>query len=347
MECGHALLTFIQEGPHPSLIPQEDLPSPWSKASLEGSATEPNSAKQQLVAPCSGTSIDEQQSVVVACLDGAEAQSTHPYHFPQALQTGPMALTGAVQHPALAESVHQQTDQQSLREHTLNGPFFPTQGNAEPNLTSSAAQLGKLPQHASDAVQGNSNTTQLFPTSSTVQPVPQDSHSAVNNPAAMVQPFQVYTVQQSPANSFNFASGQSQTPATHPVPMQVHAGQPTGPGRAVSGRPQVPPTMQFQIGTAASNSSVQPTTFPHGPLRAVNPASATQMSSQAIAPVQQRNATQLSSQMYGQPGPLHMFTQPSVAQSQAGTAPNSMWLGQSQEEHMPEYFQLGDFPSVQ
>lgn len=333
IECGHALLKFILEGPHPSLIPQENLP-------LKGSATEPTSAKQQPVAPSSGTSIGEQQSVVVACLDDAEEQSTHPDHFPQALQTGPMALTGAVQHSALAESVHQQTDHQPLREHTLNRLLSPTQGTAEPNVTSSAAQLVKFPQHASNAIQGNSNTAQLFPTPSTVQPVPQDSHSAVNpgTQPVMVQPSQMHTVQQSPATAFNFASGQSQTPATHPVPMQVHAGQPTGPGWAVSGQPQVPPTMQFQIGTAPSNSSAPPTTFPHGPLRAVNPAGSTQMSSQAIAPVQQGNATQPWSQVYGQSGPLHMFTQPSVTQSQASTAPNSLWLGPSQEEHMPEGF---------
>lgn len=55
---------------------------------------------------------------------------------------------------------------------------------------------------------------------------------------AMVQPLQMHTVQQSPVTMLNFALGQSQTPATHAVPMQVHAGQLTGPGWAVSGPPQ-------------------------------------------------------------------------------------------------------------
>ena len=338
IECGPALLRFILEGPHPSLIPQENLP-------LKGSATEPNSAWQQPVTSSPGTSIEERRSVVVACLDEAEEQSTHPDHFPQALQTSPMALTGAVEHPALAESVHQQTDQQPLREHTLNRPFLPTQGTAEPNVTSSAAKLVKLTQHASNAVQGNSNATQLFPTPSTAQPVPQDSLSIVNpgTQPVMMQPFQMHAVQQSGALPFNFASGQS--PATHTVPMQVHAGQPTGPGWAVSEQPQVPRTSHFPIGTTASNSSAPPTTFPHGPLRAANPAGSTQMPNQAIAPIQHGSAMQTSPQVYGQYGSLNMFPQPPVAQSQAGTAPSSLWPGQSQE-HMSEVFQLGDFPSV-
>lgn len=99
---------------------------------------------------------------------------------------------------------------------------------------------------------------------------------------------------------------------------------------------------------AAPNNSAQQTTFPHGPLRAMNPAGLTQMSSQATAPAQQGNATQSSSQVYGQSGPLHMFTQPPVARSQAGTESTSLWPGPSQEEHMPgnENFQLGDLPSV-
>lgn len=331
MESGHALLTFILEGPHSSLIPQKDPPSPWNKASSKGPATEPNPAKQQPEASSSGTLVGQQQSVIMACLEGAEGQSSHPNRPPQAIQADPTALTGAVRRPALAYSapIHQQTYQQPLQEHTLNGRMTSTQGAAGPNFTSyrqkpplglatasepalapalgeqnplptrqlpSTVQPGQVSQYASNAAhQGSSNPAQLLPASSTVQQAPNGSHPVVNPGAqpVMAQPFQMHNAEQSHAIPLNFASKQPQTPATHPASTQVHADPMVVLGWAIDGQSQVPPlTMQSQQDPAVLNSSAQqPTTFPAEDQRATNPPSSTQILSQATAPVQQRNIT--------------------------------------------------------
>ncbi|OJJ84754.1 uncharacterized protein ASPGLDRAFT_35225 [Aspergillus glaucus CBS 516.65] len=328
-ESGHALLTFILEGPHSSLIPQKDPPSPWKKTSSKGPATEPNPAKQQPEASSSGTPVGQQQSVIMACLKGAEGQSSCPDRPPQAIQTDPTGLTGAVQRPAPAYSapIHQQTYQQPLQEHTLNGQMSPTQGAAGLNFTSyrqqpplelttasepalvpalgeqnplptgqfpSTVQPGKVSQYASNAVhQGSSNTAQLFPASSTVQQAPHDSHPVVNHGAqpVMAQPFEMHDAEQSHATPLNFAPKQPQTPATHPASIQVDDDPLASLGWAIDGQSQVPPlTMQSKQGPAVLNSSAQqPTTFPSGPQRTTNPPSSTQISNQATAPVQQGN----------------------------------------------------------
>lgn len=331
------MLAFILDGPHPSLLPQNSLPSPWNKANPKGPATEPNLVKQQPEASGSGTPVGQQQSVVMACLEGAEEQSTHLDHPPQ-----------AVQRPADSAPTYQQSNQQPPPGwNTASAPVLaPATGGQNPLPITQfpfAVQPGQVSQYASNTVnQGSSNPVQPLPTSSAVQQFPQGSHPIMNSGAQpfMAQPLQMHNAQQSHATPLNVASKQSQTPAAHPVPTQVHAGQPTGLGWA--GQSQVPPpTMQSHQGPVVPNSSAQPTTFFHGSQWATIPPGSTQTSSQATVPVQQGSITlptHALSQPHGQPG-THMFTQPPATQSQTGNALNPPWSGPSQEGvNMPDEF---------
>ncbi|ODM18135.1 hypothetical protein SI65_06006 [Aspergillus cristatus] len=370
MELGDALLAFILDGPHPSLLPQNGLPPPWNKANSEGPPADPNMVKQQSEASGSGTPVAKQESAVMACLDGAEGQSTHLDDPSQAIQRS-----------ALADSapMHQQPNQQPPQEHSLNERLSPTQGTAGPNFTSfkpqpppglatasapalppapggpnplpttqfpfpgqpgqlgQPGQPGQVSHYASNTVsQGSSNPVQLLPTSSTVQQFSQGGHPVMNpgSQPLMAQPFQ--NTQQSHATPLNVAPKQSQAPAAHPMPTQVHAGQPTGTGWI--GQSQVPPTtMQSHQGPALPSSNAQPTFFP-GFQWAANPPGLPQIG-QATVPVQQGNIT-LPTQVVSQPQGQHMFNQPPVTQSQTGNAPNPHWPSSS--ENMPDDFL--DFP---
>ncbi|BCR83563.1 uncharacterized protein ACHE_10965S [Aspergillus chevalieri] len=344
MELGDALLAFILDGPHPSLLPQNSIPSPWNKANSKGPATEPNLVKQQPEASGSSTPVGQQQSVDMAYLEGAKGQSTRLNHPPQ-----------TVQRPVLADSapIHQPSNQQPPQEHSLNEQLSPTQGTAGPKFTSFrqqppsglntasapalaqatgeqnslpttqfpfTVQPGQVSQYASNTInQGSSNPVQPLPTSSTVQQFPQGSHPVMNPGVQplMAQPFQMHNAQQSHATPLNVASKQLQTPAAHPVPTQVHSGQPTGLGWA--GQSQVPPpTMQSHQGPVVPSNGSQPTTFFPGSQWATIPPGFTQTSSQGTVPVQQGSITlptQALSQPHGQPG-TNMFTQPPATQSQ-------------------------------
>ncbi|EYE96805.1 uncharacterized protein EURHEDRAFT_339628 [Aspergillus ruber CBS 135680] len=332
MELGDALLTFIREGPHPSL--QNSLPSPWNKTNSKRPKTGPNLVKQEPESSGFGIPIGQQQSVTTAYLEGTEGQSPHLENPVQ-----------AVQRPVLADSapIHQQFNQQPPQEHSLNERFSPTQGTAGPDFTSLrqqpppglntasalalatgrqnslpttqfpfAVQPGQVSQRASNTVnQGSSNPVQLLPTSSAVQQYPQGSHPVMKpgTRPLMAQPLQMPNAQQFYATPLNVASKQSQTPGAHPVPAHVHAGQPTGPGWARQS--QVPPTMQSHQGPVLPSSSAQPTIFSPGSQWATVPPGFTQISSQVTAPAQQESntlPTQALSQPHGQPG-TDMFTQ--------------------------------------
>lgn len=318
IEYGHALLMFILEGPHSSLIPQKNLSLCWNKARSEEPESELNPVEQQ----------PEALSFSIPVQDAAGPNFvSYRQQPPQGLTTEPAAPA-----PALAPAPEKQN------------PLPTTQ-------LPSVLQPRQVSQYASNAVhQGSSDPAQLLPASSTEQQSLQDVHP-VGNPRAqpvMTQPFQMHNAEQSHATPLNFASKQSQTPAAYPAPTQVHASQLTGLGWAVNGQSQVPPlTMQSQQGPDVLNSSAQqPATFPSGPPWVTDSSSSTQISSQATAPVQQGDITyptQSWFESHDQPGPLHMFTQPS--ETPTGTPPNPLWPGSSQEGHIPanEFFPYNNF----
>lgn len=381
MESGDALLNFILKGP--SIIPPGRLHSLWSTEDPKVSANEPDSAEQQPAASYSVTPM-AQQPATIARPEGIEGQSTYLDHPPQAPSITQAAPAGTSQRPVLTGSApaNQQTGQQPLQ-WQASGSAPPRQDVAGLNFTSygqqpplasttgpasalvrpnsqptshvaSAVQLGQAPQCTSDAVHQSSSAVPPFPTPAPLQ-APRNSHPNVNPgiQPGIPQSLQMHATHQPQPTPLNFAPIQSQVPAVHPASTQGHAGQSGSQGWPVGGLSQLPSQItQVQPGPVVSHSSVPPTAAPPGQQWTTNLVGPAQMPGQVTTSAQQGNAmvpTQSLPQIqaaYSQPGSLNMLAQPPAAQSQASTAPNPFWAGQSQENMSENDFLLGDLPSV-
>lgn len=379
IEFGDALLTFILEGPHHSMIPQGRLPSFWDTGYPKIPANEPDPAKQQPAAPSLGTSMaQQQQSDTSIHPGGIEGQPNRPDHPTQVPQTSPNATAKAIQQPVLTGNTpaYQQTGQQPLQGQASSRPVALSQGIAGPNFTSYGQQppLASITGPGSDLTGPNSlpagqvtSAAQLGQASqcnSAVQPYPAPTaHAQHPNRLVMnsgvqpgiARPSQMHAAHQLQPTALNFAPVHSQLPALHPASTLAQASQPAGLGWPVNGLSQLSSLVtQAQSSPTISHSSIQPIAPSSGQQWPTNPVGPTQIPSQVAPSAQQGNATVLAQSVpqmqaaYGQPGPLNMLAQPSAAQSQAETAPNPLWPGQSQEGNLPEndFLSLGDLPPV-